>query len=506
MERNRRDPMGIFGRERVSDPPHPRREPRLEGGLTPENLARVFADCVDYNRRSVAVGGNEALRCELIFLAGMVRMERVSDYVLRPLAQNEALGTLGEGVAWEKMRSGALYNLSVTERTTLDEAAMDLIDGNCLLLFPGKKRALSFNTGTEEKRGIGDPENEISVKGARDSFVENLRTNTSLVRRHLKAPELRIREQIVGRQSLTPVDILWVEGIADPRTVEELEQRLEEIDIDALLATGNLEEYIIDRMDTAFPLVQYTERPDRLCYGLCQGRVGILIEGLPLGYLVPGVLGDFIHAPQDRSDNWLVAASLTILRWACLLVTLYLPGVYAAMVNFHPEMIPARLALSILAARRDVPFSALFETLLLLLAFEILQEAGLRLPQSIGQTVSILGGLVVGSAAVEARLISPAVLVVVAAAGIAGYTMPSQDLAAALRVWRFLLAVLGGIMGLFGVALGTALLVIHLAGLESFGRAYLTPLTAGEEILRQPLRSDKLRPGYLNSKNRRKQR
>lgn len=498
--------MGIFGRERVSDPPHPRREPRLEGGLTPENLARVFEDCVDYNRRSVAVGGNEALRCELIFLAGMVRMERVSDYVLRPLAQNEALGTLGEGVAWEKMRSGALYNLSVTERTTLDEAAMDLINGNCLLLFPGKERALSFNTGTEEKRGIGDPENEISVKGARDSFVENLRTNTSLVRRHLKAPELRIREQIVGRQSLTPVDILWVEGIADPRTVEELEQRLEGIDIDALLATGNLEEYIIDRMDTAFPLVQYTERPDRLCYGLCQGRVGILIEGLPLGYLVPGVLGDFIHAPQDRSDNWLVAASLTILRWACLLVTLYLPGVYAAMVNFHPEMIPARLALSILAARRDVPFSALFETLLLLLAFEILQEAGLRLPQSIGQTVSILGGLVVGSAAVEARLISPAVLVVVAAAGIAGYTMPSQDLAAALRVWRFLLAVLGGIMGLFGVALGTALLAIHLAGLESFGRAYLAPLTAGEGILRQPLRSDKLRPGYLNSKNRRKQR
>ena len=500
--------MGIFKKKERADPPHPRREPRLEGGLTPENLAQVFAGCVDYNRRSISVGGNKAMRCELIFLAGMVRMERVSDYVLRPLAQDETLGALGEAVAWEKMRSGALYSLSVTERTTLDEAVMDLIDGNCLLLFPGKERALSFNTGTEEKRGIGDPENEVSVKGARDSFVENLRTNTSLTRRHLKAPELRIREQIVGRQSLTPVDILWVEGIADPQTVEELEKRMENIDIDALLATGNLEEYIVDELDTAFPLVQYTERPDRFCYGLCQGRVGILIEGLPLGYLAPGVLGDFIRAPQDRSENWLVASSLAVLRWACLLVTLYLPGVYVAMVNFHPEMIPARLALSILAARRDVPFSALFETLLLLLAFEVLQEAGLRLPQSIGQTVSILGGLVVGSAAVEARLISPAVLVVVATAGIAGYTMPSQDLAAALRIWRFLLSALGGTMGLFGVVLGTALLVGHLAGLESFGTAYLAPLAAGggAQILRQPLPKDKLRPGYLNAENRRKQR
>ena len=190
-------------------------------------------------------------------------------------------------------------------------------------------------------------------------------------------------------------------------------------------------------------------------------------------------------------------------------MNLYLPGLYVAMVNFHPEMIPARLALSIMAARRDVPFSALFEALLLLVAFEVLQEAGLRLPPSIGQTVSILGGLVVGSAAVEARLISPAVLVVVAVAGIAGYTMPSQDLAGALRLWRFGMAVLGGLAGLFGVAVGTALLAGHLAGLESFGVAYLTPFAgpwAGrEKLLRQPLPGDKLRPAHLRTTNRRKQ-
>ena len=505
--------MGLFGQKREAGQPHPRQEPRLEGPLTAQRLGEVFANCVDYNRRSISVGGNEAMRCEIIFIAGMVRMERVSDYVLRPLAQDTALGELGEAVAWEKMRSGTLYSLSVTERDTLDDAAADLIDGNCLLIFPGKERALSFNVGTEEKRGIGTPENEVSVKGPKDSFVENLRTNTSLVRRHLKTPDLKIEEQIVGRQTLTPVDLLWVEGIADPDTVEALRQRLENIDIDALLATGNLEEYIIDDLDTAFPLVMYTERPDRFCYGLAEGRVGILLEGIPLGYLAPGVMGDFLRAPQDRSENWMLASVLTVLRWLCLLTTLYLPGLYVAMVVFHPEMIPTRLALSIMAARQDVPFSTLFETLLLLVAFEVLQEAGLRLPQSIGQTVSILGGLVVGSAAVEAKLVSPAVLVVVAVAGISGYTMPSQDLAGALRLWRFGLALLAGVGGLFGVVTGTVLLMGHLAGLESFGVAYLTPFAAnagdqveGETVLRQPLPRDKLRPAHLHTQNRRKQR
>ncbi len=498
--------VGFFRKKAVIDPPHPRQEPRLAGPLTMEELGRVFENCVDYDHRSVAVGGNETLRMELVFLAGMVRMERVSDYVLRPLAQDTALGSLGEDGAWERMVSGALYSLSVSEVTTLDKAVGGLIDGNCLLLFPGGGRALSFNVGTEEKRGIGTPEDEVAVKGPKDSFVENLRTNTSLVRRHLKAPELRVKEQVVGRQSLTPVDILWLEGIADPNTVAELEKRLRDIDIDALLATGNLEEYIADDLDTPFPLTQSTQRPDRFCYGLCQGRVGVLMEGIPLGCLVPGVLGDFLRAPEDRSENWMVATVLTLLRWACLLGTLFLPGFYVAMVNFHPEMIPARLALSIMAARRDVPFSALFETLLLLLAFEVLQEAGLRLPQSIGQTVSILGGLVVGSAAVEAKLISPAVLVVVAVAGIAGYTMPSQDLAGALRLWRFFLALLAGWAGLFGLAAGAALLVGHLAGLESFGTAYLASLADGEPILRQPLPADKFRPAHLNSENRRKQR
>ena len=215
----------------------------------------------------------------------------------------------------------------------------------------------------------------------------------------------------------------------------------------------------MDETSTAFPLVLYTERPDRFCAGLAQGRVGILVEGLPLGYLCPGTAGEFLRAPQDKSNNWMTASVLTLLRCLCIFGTLLLTAVYIAMVNFHQEMIPTRLALSIIAAKRDVPFLSVFEVLILLLAFEILQEAGLRLPQSIGQTVSIIGGLVVGTAAVEAKIVSPAVLIVVSIAGIAGYTMPSQEVAGALRIWRFLLAVLASAAGLFGVVAGAAMLV-----------------------------------------------
>lgn len=468
---------------------------------------------MDFSNRKIALAGRLDLEITLCFINGMVKMERVSDYVLRPIAQDEALAACSDMASVRRhMAAGALYNLGIEEREDMDSAVSDLIGGNCLLLFPGEKTALSFNVGTEEKRSISQPENETVLKGAQDSFVESIRTNTSLVRRHLKAPELKIGEQVVGRQSLTTVDVLYLDGITDLEIVRQVTERLEHIDIDAALATGNIEEYIIDKTDTAFPLVQHTERPDRFCAGLVEGRVGILIDGLPLGYLAPGTIGVFLQTPQDKSNNWMLASALTVLRYFCMLLTLILPGFYIAVVTFHQEMIPTRLALSIIAAKRDVPFVTVFEVLIMLLAFEILQEAGLRLPQSIGQTVSIIGGLVVGSAAVEAKIVSPAVLIAVAIAGIAGYTMPSQELAGALRIWRFGLAVLASVAGLFGLVIGGAALIYHLAAIESFGVSYLTPFAAnagqqveGETILRQPLPRVKLRETALKTKNRRNQ-
>ncbi len=505
--------MGFFGRERERVPPHPRREPRIDLPLAAESIKKVFENCVDFQTRTLFLAGDPAKRVELFAIGGMVRMERVGDYVLRPLAQDERLRQVDAQAAFELMANGALYNLGVQVRTTMDQVAADLVEGNCVLLFRGMDRALSFNVGTEEKRSIGEPENEPSIKGARDSFVENLRTNTSLVRRHIRSPEVKISEQLVGRQSLTPVDVVWVEGLTDPALVAEVEGRLAHIDIDALLSTANLEEYLTDEVDTAFPLMAATERPDRFCQGLMEGRVGILLEGIPLGYLVPGTVGQFFTTGQDRSTNWMVASCVSVLRYLCVLVTLFLPGLYAAAVRFHPEMIPVKLAQSINAAKAGVPFTTVFEVLIMLISFEILQEAGLRLPAPIGQTVSILGGLVVGTAAVEAKIVSPAVLIVVAIAGIAGYTVPDQEFAGALRLWRFLITLAASAAGAGGLVLAGMALVCRLARLESFGVAYLTPFAAnageqveGHAVLRLPVSRAKLRPASLHPRNRRNQR
>ena len=467
-------------------PPHPRREPRVTVPLTADGIAQVFEGCADFGRRTLYLGDDPQRAVEMLYIVGQVRNERASDYVLRPLTQCKDLAevaTLDE--AYDRMAKGCLYS----------------------------DKVLTLMTATEEKRSISPPDNEPDVKGSMDCFVESIRTNTSLVRRRLRAPELRIWETFVGRQSVTPVDVLYVKGITDPKLARQVEEQVAAIDLDAMLMTGNLEQYMVgEETRTPFPMSLYTQRPDRFCAGLAEGRVGVLVDGIPMGWLFPATLDSFYRTGQDRSTSWMVASALSVLRYLCMLVTLFLPGLYVAAVLYHPELIPVKLMLSIISAKADVPFSTLAEVLVMLIAFEVVQEAGLRLPAAIGQTVSILGGLVVGSAAVEAKLVSPAVLVMVAIAGIAGYTAPSQDFAGALRLWRFGITLAAGVAGLIGLVLAGMALVYHLASLESFGVAYLTPFAScggsgerGHVVFRQPLLWVKTRPRYLNPQNRRNQ-
>ena len=267
-------------------------------------------------------------------------------------------------------------------------------------------------------------------------------------------------------------------------------RRLKSLDVDSLATTAAAEEYLTGSRKTAFPLLQYTERTDRFVTALLAGRVGILIDGLPLAYLAPVNLGRLMDSPEDLSRDFVSASALRVLRYAALLVTLLLPGLYVAMAAFHQEMLPTALLQSVIESKQNVPFPTIIEVLFLLLAFEILQEAGLQLPQSIGQTVSIIGGLVVGSAAVEAKLISPAALIAVSVAGICGFALPERDFADAIRIWRLVLAVAASIAGLFGLTAAVLLLVARLAGLQSYGAAYLAPFSAasgGGAILRKRL-------------------
>ena len=291
-----------------------------------------------------------------------------------------------------------------------------------------------------------------------------------------------------------------------------MEERIRAIDVDALLSVADIEEYIVDSRRTVFPQVVFTERPDRFCRGLMDGRVGMLVDGIPMGCLLPCDLNQFLRAPQDRSYHWFTASLLILLRYACMIVSVLLPGFFIAMTAFHLQMIPTQLALSIMASKLDVPFSTQFEVLVMLLAFEVLQEAGLRLPNTIGQSVSIIGALVVGQAAVDAKIVSPAVIIVAAAAGMAGFTIPYQDFSNGLRVWRFAAALGACFAGLFGLMIVTTGVVYQLAKIKNFGVSYLTPFapgawqqSGGEWVLRGPMPSIKLRVLSLGPEGKRRQ-
>jgi spore germination protein KA len=485
-------------------PYHPAQE--TPNPATWQGLCRRFQGCDDFATREVQLRGS-TLVLRLAWVDGMIKSERLNDYVIRPLAAAPQPVT---ETALTQLLLGGVWNLNAEKQTDLGAVIAQLIDGAVAVFLPSGG-VITCSVPTEEKRSIDAPENETEVKGAKDSFVESLRTNTSLIRRRLRSPDLRVGEETVGRRTATPVDILWVEGITDPALVEGVRQRLGQMDVDGLLAVAELEEGLVGPKRTAFPRTYFTERPDRASRALLDGRVVVMADGIPLACVLPCVMADFLQAPQDRSWHFLAASCLLVLRYLCLLVTLILPGAYIAIASFHFEMIPTEMAQSIISAKQQVPFSTQFEVLGMLLAFEILQEAGQRLPKTIGQTVSIIGSLVVGQAAADAKLISPVVIIVVAAAGITGFTIPDQGLSNALRIWRFLLALAASAAGLFGISLTLAVLVLHLAGLETMGCDYLAPFTGGvlptvRTMMRGPMDGDKLRDTVVGVENVRKRR
>ncbi len=449
------------------------KQPMYPGMLTDGALCAIFEGAADFVRRRVRTPGGEA---GLYFIDGLVSGSEISEFVLRPMVECLTGGT-PEKLA-EQALAGVVYHAQASEVTTLDDAAMRLVNGFALVLFaPGV--AVAFETKTGEKRSPSPPEVENTVKGAKDAFTETVRSNTSLLRRHLRTPDLRLWQQIVGRRSLTNLTVAWIEGITDPALVRRVQDRLKSINVEDMLSPAAVEEYLTGSRKTAFPLLIYTERTDKFALGLLEGRVGVLVDGLPLGYLLPVDVSRMMSSPEDRSMGYVTASCVRVLRYLALLAALLLPGLYLAMAVFHQEMLPPQLLRSIIESKKAVPFPTALEIAALLVAFELLQEAGLHLPQSIGQSVSIIGGLVVGSAAVEAKLVSPAALIIVAVAGICGFCLPERDFANAVRVWRFILMLCAALAGLFGLTAGFLLLLIHLAELRSCGVPYLTPFSGG---------------------------
>ena len=454
--------------------------------MTDAEIRAVFEGASDFETRTLRAG--EAT-LYAYFIDGLVSSSFIADYIYKPISQDLPRNVTE---AYNTALRGAIYNAVARPCRDLEDVAGKLVNGFCVVLFPGSG-AIAFEVRTGVSRTPQTPDVENTVKGPKDAFVETIRINTSLIRRHLRTPDLKIVGNVVGRRSLTNVAILYIEGITDKKLVQRMNERMAQIDIESFLSPAAVEESVTGSRATAFPLLQYTERPDRFSQGLLDGRVGLLVDGLPLAYLVPVDLGYLLESPEDRSRDYISASCVRILRYGALCLSLLLPAVYIAMVMFHSNWLPPKLVDTMMNRDQLRPFTTATEVLGLLIAYELIQEAGIHLPQAIGQSVSMIGGIVVGTAAVEAGLIAPMVLIVVSITGICGFVLPNRDLANAIRVWRFGIAILAMVMGIWGVVLGTGILLFHLGSIRSLGEPYLIPTPAGRGILRRRLVKEKKR-------------
>lgn len=466
--------------------------------MTDAEIRAIFEGASDFEYRTLRTG-EAALYA--YFIDGLVSSSFIADYIYKPISHDLPLDVAD---AYNTALHGGIYNAVARPCKDLQDAASKIVNGFCVVLFPGVG-AIAFEVRTGVSRGPQSPDVENTVKGPKDAFVETIRINTSLIRRHLRTPDLRIAGSTVGRRSLTNVAVIWIEGLTNPKLVQRMNERLAQIDVDSFLSPSAVEEYVTGSRATAFPLLQYTERPDRFSQGLLDGRVGLLVDGLPLAYLVPVDLGYLLESPEDRSRDYISASCVRVLRYGAFLLSLLLPAVYIALVMFHSQWLSPKLLDTILNSSQPRPFTTAAEVLGLLIAYELIQEAGIHLPQAIGQSVSMIGGIVVGTAAVEAGLVAPMVLIVVSVTGICGFVLPNRDLAQAVRVWRFGISVLGMLMGIWGVAGGTGILLLHLAAIKSLGVSYLIPTPAGRGILRRRLVNEKERDRNTGVKDRKNQ-
>ncbi len=441
----------------------------------------------------------------LVYMDGLVDGKWISEYVLETL-MNKALPDEHPDL-FQVILEKTVALGSVKVINNWNEVYDLLLSGCSIIFLNGYNKAISGETKGGETRPILEPTQQLSIRGPKDAFTETLRVNTALIRRRIKSPNLWVESMKIGKVTQTDIAIMYVKGIADDEIVKEVKQRLNRIDIDAILDSGYIEQLIEDQTFTSFPTTYHTERPDVVASHLLEGRIAIVSDGSPFAVTVPAIFVQFFQAPDDYYSRFDISSSIRLLRILSFFIALIGPSLYIAATTFHQEMIPTTLAIAIAAQRENVPFPAFVEALIMEVTFEILREAGLRLPRAVGQAVSIVGALVIGQAAVQASIVSPVMVIVVSITAIANFSTPVFAMAVSARLLRFTLMVLAALVGFFGIMVGLMVMAIHLCSLRSFGVPYMAPLSpfSGENqqdvFIRYPIWAFKDRPKHISKGN-----
>ncbi|RKD30918.1 spore germination protein [Thermohalobacter berrensis] len=445
-------------------------------------IKNILKDCEDVIYREFTVGSEQNYNFAIIYIDGLIDKKLISDYVLESLMHQarelEPNPKIFKNKLYELCKKGNIAATEIKEAQTIDEAIDYILAGETILILENYPKILVISSRGWPVRGLQEPQTETVIRGPRDGFVETGKYNTTLIRRRIRDPKLKLKYMKLGVRSKTDVAIMYIEDIANKEMVEEVKRRLKDIKIDSVIESGYIEQYIQDNYYSPFPQVETTERPDAVAASLYEGRIAIVTDNTPFVLLVPATLTTFLQSSEDYYERWIITSLIRLLRYVAALIALLLPSLYIAITSYHPGMLPTELALYVAATRDGVPFPAFIEAFIMEATIELLREAGMRLSGPIGTTIGIVGGLVIGQAAVEAGIVSPLMIIIVAVTTISSFAIPNYSFATSFRIVRFAIMLSSAILGLYGIMLGLLLLGSHLVNLKSFGVPYLTPFVS----------------------------
>lgn len=456
-----------------------------------QNFEQMFEGCADIKKRRFALGKEANVECYIAFIEVTVSNMMLSESILGSMIRR--MCELSKGDIYQYIEENGLGISDTAEFKTIEEIADMMLTGDAILFIEGCEKAFKIAGKGYPGLGVIQSQSEQVTRGSRESFTESVKANTALIRKRIRNHELKVKEVKAGRRSKTLNALVYMDGIVRPEVLNEVEKRLEEIDIDGVLDSGTLEQLMESSWKSPFPQFQSTERPDKAAMAVLEGRIVLLTDNTPVSIILPVNYNSFFQTTDDYYNRWEIVSLERLIRYVASLLAMLLPAMYLAVTNFHTQLLPTELVLAFAAAREGVPFPAVVEVLLMEMAFELLREAGVRIPGSLGGTIGIVGGLIVGQAAVEANLVSPIVVIVVALTALSSFAIPNEEFGSAYRIMKFIFIVAAAFLGYYGIILMGLLLILHLAGLKSFGVPYLTPFVWVDGKSREDLKDSFIR-------------